>query len=76
MVGHTEHREVEDEIVLRVQQRVLSGMGLIVLHFGHHSKIFRALMGTTCSLRWREASENERIWVVDPAHPIAEGLDP
>ncbi|MBV7334005.1 ThuA domain-containing protein [Chloroflexi bacterium TSY] len=74
--GHTAHREVEDEVVLRVQQRVLNGMGLIVLHSGHHSKIFKALMGTTCSLRWREAGENERIWVVDPAHPIAEGLAP
>ena len=49
-------------------------MGLIVLHSGHHSKIFRRLMGTTADLTWREAGERERLWVVDPSHPIAEGL--
>jgi len=50
-------------------------MGLIVLHSGHYSKIFRRLMGTTCSLKWREAAERERLWVVEPGHPIADGLD-
>jgi trehalose utilization protein len=74
--GHMAHPEVQDEIVDRVQRRVLEGMGLIVLHSAHFSKIFRRLMGTTCSLRWREAGENERIWVVQPGHPVAEGLGP
>src|SRR5215212_10170037 len=45
--------EESDEVVERVQRHVLSGMGLIVLHSGHWSKIFVRLMGTTCSLRWR-----------------------
>lgn len=72
--GHMAHREVNDEIVDRVQQRILEGMGLVVLHSGHFSKIFKRLMGTTCSLRWRVADERERIWVVNPAHPIAAGL--
>jgi trehalose utilization protein len=72
--GHVAHDEVEDAIVDRVQRRVLEGMGLIVLHSGHFSKIFRRLMGTTCNLKWREAGEHERLWVVDPSHPIAEGL--
>jgi trehalose utilization protein len=72
--GHAAHGEVEDVVVDRVQQRVLEGMGLVVLHSGHHSKIFRRLMGTTCNLKWREAGERERIWVVDPSHRIAEGL--
>jgi trehalose utilization protein len=72
--GHMAHKDVADETVERVQQRVLAGMGLIVLHSGHHSKIFKKLMGTSCSLRWREAGENERIWVVSPGHPIAAGL--
>jgi len=72
--GHVAHGEVDDAIVDRVQRRVLDGMGLIVLHSGHHSKIFRRLMGTSCDLKWREAGERERIWVVDPSHPIAEGL--
>ena len=72
--GHMAHQEVEDEIVDRVQQRVLNGMGLIVLHSAHFSKIFRRLMGTNCSLKWREMGERERLWIVDPGHPIAQGL--
>jgi trehalose utilization protein len=72
--GHMAHHEVSDEIVERVQARVLEGMGLIVLHSGHFSKIFRRLMGTTCNLKWREADENERLWVAAPGHPIAAGL--
>jgi trehalose utilization protein len=72
--GHMAHDKVDDAIVERVQKRVWDGMGLIVLHSGHFSKIFKKLMGTSCDLKWREANEKERIWVVDPAHPIAEGL--
>ena len=74
--GHVAHHEVSDEVVERVQQRVLDGMGIMVLHSGHMSKIFRKLMGTGCQLRWREASDNERIWVVKPSHPIAAGIGP
>jgi trehalose utilization protein len=73
--GHMAHHEVRDDIVDRVYYRVLNGMGLIVLHSGHFSKIFRKLMGTTCDLKWREIGEKERIWVVEPGHPIAQGLD-
>lgn len=72
--GHMAHGEVKDEIVTRVQQRVLDGMGLIVMHSGHHSKLFKRLMGTTGNLKWREADERERLWVVEPGHPIAEGI--
>jgi trehalose utilization protein len=72
--GHDYHHEVSDALVDKLQLRVLSGMGLIVLHSGHYSKIFKRLMGTTCSLKWREANDNERIWVVEPGHPIAVGL--
>ena len=72
--GHLAHDEVTDEIVNRVHERVLQGMGLVVLHSGHFSKIFKKLMGTTCDLKWREADDKERLWVVDPTHPIAEGI--
>ena len=72
--GHLAHGEVSDAIVERVHKRVLEGMGLIVLHSGHFSKIFRKCMGTNCSLEWREASEKERIWTIEPSHPIAAGL--
>lgn len=73
--GHAAHGDVADEIVDRVQQRVLEGMGLIVLHSAHYSKIFKRLMGTTCSLCWREAGEKERLWVCRPSHPITQGID-
>lgn len=73
--GHTAHDDVSDEVVERIQQRVLAGMGLLVLHSGHGSKIFRRLLGTGCMLRWREAAERERLWIVDPGHPIVDGLE-
>jgi len=72
--GHRAHGDVKDEIVERVAQRVWEGMGLLVLHSGHFSKIFKRLMGTPCSLKWREAGERERIWVINRNHPIAAGL--
>lgn len=72
--GHIAHEEVADEVVERVQSRVLEGMGLVVLHSGHFSKVFRRLMGTTCNLKWRESDDRERLWVVAPGHPITEGL--
>jgi trehalose utilization protein len=72
--GHVAHGEVKDEVVDKVHRCVLEGMGLVVLHSGHYSKIFRKLMGTGCGLKWREAGELERLWVVNPGHPIAEGL--
>lgn len=72
--GHAAHGDVEDEIVERVAERVWQGMGFIALHSAHFSKPFKRLMGTPCSLKWREAGERERIWVVNPRHPIATGL--
>ena len=73
--GHARHWEVPDEVAHRVQEAVLTGMGLIVLHSGHHSKPFRYLMGTSCNLSWREDGDMERLWVVAPEHPIAQGID-
>ena len=72
--GHKAHGQVEDAVVERVQRRVWEGMGLIVLHSAHYSKIFKRLMGSPCSLKWREAGERERVWVINPSHPIAQGL--
>src|SRR5262245_5001253 len=69
--GHLAHHKVDDGVVARVQQRVLDGMGLIVLHSAHLSKIFTRLMGTRCNLRWREADDRELVWTVSPNHPIA-----
>jgi len=72
--GHAAHADVSDEVVDRVQRHVLAGMGLIVLHSGHWSKIFQRLMGTSCTLRWRGAHDRELVWTVDPTHPIAQGV--
>ncbi|GGP08532.1 ThuA domain-containing protein [Oceanobacillus neutriphilus] len=72
--GHMAHGEVQDDIVERTRQRVLDGMGLIVLHSAHFSKIFKSLMGTGCDLKWRESNDKERVWNVDPSHPIARGI--
>ena len=72
--GHLAHDEVSDELARRVQDRVLDGMGLVVLHSGHYSKPFRLLMGTSCGLRWREADDRELVWTVSPGHPIAAGI--
>jgi trehalose utilization protein len=72
--GHKAHGAVADDVVERVQRRVWQGMGLVVLHSGHFSKIFKRLMGSPCSLRWREAGERERLWAIDRSHPIAAGL--
>lgn len=72
--GHGAHKEVRDDIAEKVVKRVWEGMGLIALHSGHESKPFKRLMGTDCSLRWREANDKERLWVVNPGHPIAQGL--
>ena len=73
--GHAAHDRVDDQLVERIAQRVLAGMGLVVLHSGHDSKPFKRLMGTNCQLRWREEGERERLWIVDPGHPIVDGLD-
>jgi trehalose utilization protein len=72
--GHLAHELVADAVVERIHQRVLDGMGLVVLHSGHKSKIFMKLMGTSCDLLWREIGEKERLWVVNPGHAIAAGL--
>jgi trehalose utilization protein len=72
--GHVAHDAVSDAVVERVHGRVLSGMGLVALHSAHFSRIFRRLMGTSCSLRWRESGEHERLWNLRPDHPILEGI--
>ncbi|MBV7331376.1 ThuA domain-containing protein [Chloroflexi bacterium TSY] len=74
--GHIAHGQVSDEVVDRIQMRVLNGMGLVVMHSGHYSKVFKRLMGTSCGLCWREADERERLWVINPNHPITQGIGP
>ena len=73
--GHIEHHLVPDEIAGKVADAVLRGMGIIFLHSAHFSKPFKLLMGTSCSLGWRENGDFERVWVTAPSHPITKGLD-
>lgn len=72
--GHCKHGEVPDEAVAMVTDAVRRGMGIIFLHSAHHSKPFKALMGTSCNLHWRESEDKERLWAIDPSHPIAKGI--
>lgn len=72
--GHLAHDKVSDEVAEKVRKRVLDGMGIIVLHSGHLSKPFVKLMGTVCRSKWRENDEKERVWVIEPSHPIARNL--
>ncbi len=72
--GHCAHDEVRDDIVAKVLRRVQEGMGLIALHSAHYSKIFKALTGCSCSLKWRIAAEKERLWNIAPTHPITQGI--
>ena len=73
--GHIAHNKVTDEIAYMVRDAVLSGMGFICLHSGHHSKPFRYLLGTSCNLTWRESDDSEILWVIEPSHPITRGID-
>jgi trehalose utilization protein len=72
--GHDAHDEVPDEVAVRVQERVNQGMGFIALHSAHFSKPFKRLMGTRCTLKWRDDGERERVWNIAPSHPVTEGL--
>lgn len=73
--GHMAHGDVPDEVAVRVRDAVHGGMGLVVLHSGHHSKPFKLLMGTKCNLTWRENGDFERVWNIKPGHPITQGID-
>jgi trehalose utilization protein len=72
--GHTAHKEVTDATVERVHRHVLAGLGLVVLHSGHESKVFKRVLGTSGALKWREAAEREILWNLEPSHPILDGI--
>ena len=74
--AHRAHREVSDEVVERVASRVRGGMGLMVLHSGHYAKVLQVLLGTSCRIQWENNGGLERLWVVDPDHPVTAGVGP
>ena len=72
--GHMAHGEVRDDIVEKIRNRVYRhGMGFFAVHSGHHSKPFRAIVGTTGDLTWGR-DRQEIVWNILPQHPIAKGL--
>ena len=73
--GHIFHQNISDDVVERITKYVHRGMGLVALHSAHKSKILMRLLGTPCDLSWREIGEHERLWIIDPSHPIVEGID-
>ena len=73
--SHLANEEVADDVVDRVYQRVLDGMGLLILHSARRSKLFPRLMGTSGTALVRDADETERVWIIDPGHPIVDGID-
>jgi len=73
--SHHSNDEFKDSVADRVVDRIHDGMGFIPLHSGKNSKPFKRLMGTTCNIKTRHGGETERLWVADPGHPIADGLD-
>ena len=73
--GHMRHGDVPDSVVNRVYRHVIAGMGMVVLHSGHASKIFQKLMGTPSGeLNWRESGDKEILWVIEQGHPITRGI--
>lgn len=71
--GHMAHDRVSDRVAQCVGEAVQKGMGMVFLHSAHLSKPFRFLMGTSCTLKWRD-DDRERIWTCAPSHPIAQGI--
>lgn len=77
--GHARHKDVDDSKVATIVERVKAGKtGFVALHSAHYSKPFKALMGTNCGFRRVDSNQNkgfaEQIRVVNPSHPIAEGV--
>jgi trehalose utilization protein len=73
--GHMRHGDVPDSVVSRVYKHVIGGMGMVVLHSGHASKIFQKLMGTPSGeLKWRESGDKEILWVIEQGHPVTRGI--
>jgi trehalose utilization protein len=72
--SHKSWRDVSPEAIQRTHEHVLAGMGFIALHSALVAPIFRRLMGTTATMRWRNVGERERLWVIDRTHPIVQGI--
>ena len=71
--GHMFHRDVPDDLVENIRQRVYAGMGFVALHSAHHSKPFKSIVGATGNLTWGR-SQKCILWNLNPTHPICAGI--
>ena len=71
--AHMCHHEVPDSVADRVRDRVYAGMGLILLHSAHYSKVIQKVVGMTGHLTWGDEVK-EVVWNINPTHPIAAGV--
>ena len=72
--GHAAHDKVDDALVEKIRSRVYLGkMGFVALHSAHHSKPFKAILGTKGNLTWGR-EQKEVMWTLMPNHPIAAGV--
>ena len=71
--SHARQDEVSDEVVERVCDHIRRGMGFVALHSAHYSKVCRKILGTSMTLSWKNDC-HEKLWCVNPAHPISEGV--
>jgi len=76
--SHVKHQMIGEQVVERIWQRIVrDGMGLVMLHAGIGSKIFRRLMGSSCGVgNLRQSDDWEAVWTISPRHPIARGVPP
>ena len=68
-------RELSSLIRTLKDPRVQSGMGAIFLHSSHLAKPFRRLMGTGCTLKWREINERDYQDMHRDIAPLREAED-
>lgn len=71
--GHAAHDVLTDEHAARVARHVQCGMGFVALHSAHFCKPMKLLLGTSMTLKWKHG-DREKLFVLNPAHPIAEGI--
>ena len=74
--SHVKHHMIGEATVERLWRRIVhDGMGLVMLHAGTGSKIFKRLMGTSCGLGYlRQSDDWEAVWTISPNHPIVQGI--
>ncbi|MDR1569463.1 MAG: ThuA domain-containing protein [Oscillospiraceae bacterium] len=81
--SHLDNPIFDDAVAKRVCRHVVGrGMGFLVLHSSTFSKPWQWIMGIAYDaglwgrFRTMPKGEKERLWLVNPGHPIADGIGP